>query len=217
MNRMTRQSQLDKQVDALAAHEPRFAVAVEAAGRPGLRPSLTGFPALMQIITEQQLSIASAKAIWTRIEAAIDPMTPENTLQFSDEELRAMGMSGQKMRYSRDLAGAVLDGRLDLKGICEAPVDQAIKNLTAVKGIGSWTAEIYLLFCERHADIFPAGDLALQVAAHNLFELEERPAEKAMVELAAAWSPWRGAASLTLWTYYRHIKNMPAATGMEKV
>ena len=214
---MTKQSQLDNQVDALAKLEPRFGAALEAAGRPSMRPARQGFPALMEIITEQQLSVASAKAIWARIEAGIAPMTPEKTLTFSDEEFRAMGMSGQKIRYSRHLAEMILGGQLDLGTLCDAPVDQAIARLTAVKGIGSWTAEIYLLFCERHADVFPAGDLALQVAAHHLFDLDQRPAEKPMAEMAKAWAPYRGAASLTLWTYYRHIKNMPPATGMEKV
>lgn len=217
MARMTKQSQLDKQVDALAQLEPRFGAALEAAGRPSMRPARQGFPALMEIITGQQLSVASAKAIWARIEAAIDPMTPEKTLTFSDEEFRVMGMSGQKIRYSRHLAETILGGQLSLETLCDAPVDQAISQLTAVKGIGSWTAEIYLLFCERHADVFPAGDLALQAAAQHLFDLGERPAEKPMAEMATAWAPYRGAASLTLWTYYRHIKNMPPATGMEKI
>ncbi|MDX5362130.1 MAG: DNA-3-methyladenine glycosylase 2 family protein [Alphaproteobacteria bacterium] len=207
---------LARAVADLAARDAHLARAVEVAGPPRLRAQPQGFPALLRIITEQQLSVASAKAIWARIEAGLAPLTPETLLARDEAALRAMGFSGQKVRYARDLAEALVAGRLDLDALHHAEEEEAVAALTAVKGIGRWTAEVYLLFGLRRADVLPAGDLALQAGLQSLHGLDARPAEADLREIAEAWRPWRGAAALTLWTYYRHVKGLPPAAPDDK-
>lgn len=185
----------------LAAREPRFAAALEETGTLPLRLRSGGYPALLQAICGQQLSVASAGACWQRlVEAGVTE--PGALLAADDETLRGCGLSRPKIRYARALAEA----DLDYPRLAVIPESEAIETLTAVKGIGTWTAEIYLKFSVGRADVFAAGDLALQEAARILFDLPERPTDKALRAMAEAWSPWRAVAARILWAYYRVAK-----------
>ena len=185
----------------LAAVEPRFATALALTGPLPLRRQADGFTALLDAIVGQQVSVASAEAIWRRLAAAgltdIDRMALA-----SDEQLRAVGLSRQKARYGRALAGA----GIDFLALRSQPNEAVIATLVAVPGIGRWTAEIYAMFALGRADVFAAGDLALQEAAKLLFDLDQRPTDRALRDLAEPWSPWRAVAARALWAYYRHAK-----------
>jgi DNA-3-methyladenine glycosylase II len=185
-------------LDWLAAAEPRFAHARGLTGLPPLRLRADGFAALFDAIVSQQVSVKAADAIWGRLEAA-GLTDPAALLLASDEDLRACGLSRQKVRYARALAGA----GIDFDGLRVTPTDQVIATLVALPGIGPWTAEIYAMFSLGRADVFAPGDLALQEAMRRLFGLEARPTEKAARAMAAAWSPWRSVAARLLWAYYR--------------
>ncbi len=188
----------------LIAVEPRFAKAVEATGMPPLRRRPQGFGPLLQIIVGQQVSVAAADGIWRRVvEGGAD--APERVLAMDDDALRALGLSRPKVRYARAIAEALRDGSLDLDACAAGSVEDAMKMLTAVTGIGTWTAEIYLMFCVGRADIFADKDLALQESARVLFDLVERPDPKTLSAMAEAWSPWRGVAARVLWSYY-HVE-----------
>lgn len=186
----------------LCEAEPRFAVIAEQLDDIPLRLRPDGFSALMFAIVGQQVSTASAAAIWQRVEAA-GMVTPAAVSAASAENLAALGLSRPKVRYAHALAGA----GLDYAALRDLPAQEVITQLTAVPGIGLWTAEIYVLFALGRADVFPAGDLALQEAARQLFDLPDRPKEKAMRALAENWAPWRGVAARLLWAYYRIVKN----------
>ena len=186
----------------LAASEPRFAHALSLTGPLPLRRQTDGFTALLDAIVGQQVSVASANAIWARMQAA--GVTEQAAMaRASDEELRAVGLSRQKARYGRALANAGLDFNA-LRGAANADV---VKTLVAVPGIGNWTAEIYAMFALGRADVFAPGDLALQEAARLLFDLPVRPNEKAMRAIAVAWSPWQSVAARILWAYYHVAKS----------
>lgn len=185
----------------LAAREPRFAEALALTGPLPLRRREGGYAALLKTICSQQLSVASADAVWGRLEAA-GATHPEMLLEMDDAGLRACGLSGQKIRYARALAEA----GIDYAALTGLPEDEAIAILTSVKGIGVWSAEIYLMFSVGRADVLAAGDLALQEAARVLFALPERPRDRALREMAAPWSPWRAVAARILWAYYRVAK-----------
>ena len=183
---------------ALAAIEPRFATALAQTGALPLRLRKDGFAALLDAIVSQQISVAAAAAIWGRMKAA--KLTGPRKIQWaSDEDLRACGLSTQKIRYARALAEA----RIDYKALRNTPSDEVIATLVQVPGIGPWTAEIYAMFSLGHADVFPPGDLALQEAARVLFDLPERPKERAFRTMAQDWAPWRSVAARALWAYYR--------------
>jgi DNA-3-methyladenine glycosylase II len=186
----------------LAAVEPRFAEALVLTGPLPLRRRKDGFAALLDAIVSQQVSVAAADAIWARLKAA-NMIGPRRILRATDEELRACGLSRQKMRYARALAEA----RLPYDALREAPTDEVIETLVVVPGIGRWTAEIYAMFSLGRADVFAPGDLALQESARLLFALEVRPTEKALRAMAEPWSPWRGVAARLLWAYYRVAKD----------
>ena len=185
----------------LARLDARFADALDQTGPLPLRLRADGFSALLDAIVSQQISVAAADSIWARLKAEklIGPRKINNA---SDDDLRACGLSRQKIRYARALAGA----GISYTSLRTAPTDEVVKTLTAVTGIGSWTAEIYAMFSLGRADVFAPGDLALQEAARILFELEARPTEKEMRVMAEAWSPWRGVAARLLWAYYRVAK-----------
>ncbi|MCV6584304.1 MAG: DNA-3-methyladenine glycosylase 2 family protein [Marinibacterium sp.] len=186
----------------LADRDPHLARALDAVGPLPLRLRPDGFAQLLSAIVSQQVSVASANAIWGRLQAA--RLTGPRKIQWaSDEDLRAVGLSRQKIRYARALS----DARIDYKGLRDAPTDEVIATLTQVPGIGIWTAEIYAMFSLGRADVFAPGDLALQEAARILYDLPERPREKALREMAAAWSPWRSVAARLLWAYYRVAKD----------
>ena len=189
-------------LDWLCTVEPRFQKAAEACPEPPLRRRKDGFAELLSAITSQQLSVASASAIWARMEAA-GMIEPKAILSASDEDLRACGFSRQKILYARDLAASGINYRK----LRETPTDKVIAQLVAVRGIGSWTAEVYAMFSLGRADVFAPGDLALQESARVLFDLPDRPKEKAFREMAQAWSPWRSVAARLLWDYYHVLKN----------
>ena len=185
----------------LAGAEPRFARALALTGPLPLRRQADGFAALLDAIVGQQVSVASANAIWARLDGA--GLTDQAAMAVAtDEALRAVGLSRQKARYGRALAQA----GLDFDGLRLMPNEQVIATLVAVPGIGAWTAEIYAMFALGRADVFAPGDLALQEAARILFDLPERPGERAFRQMAEAWSPWRAVAARTLWAYYRVAK-----------
>lgn len=187
--------------DWLGRAEPRFARAMELTGPPPLRRREGGFPALLRTICAQQLSVAAADSVWSRL-CAVGADDPAVLLSMGEDELRACGLSRPKIRYARGIAGA----GLDFAALATLPEDAAIERLTELPGIGVWTAEIYLMFSVGRADVFAPGDLALQESARILFELPERPPEKALRAKAEAWAPWRGVAARLLWAYYRHAK-----------
>ena len=185
----------------LAGQDARFATALAACGPLPLRRRDDGFAALLDAIVGQQVSVASARAIWARLEAA--GLTDQATMTgATDEALRAVGLSRQKARYGRALAQA----GIDYNGLRGAPDAQVIATLVAVPGIGAWTAEIYAMFALGRADVFAHGDLALQEAAKGLLGLKARPKEKEMRVIAMAWAPWRAVAARVLWAYYRVLK-----------
>lgn len=192
---------LEEGARALVALEPRFGPVIEAVGDLPLRRRPEGFATLFQAIIGQQVSTASAAAIWARVEAA--GLDGEDAVaQTSEEALRAVGLSRPKVRYARALAEA----RIAYTALRDLPTEAVVAELTAVPGIGVWTAEIYAKFALGRADVFAAGDLALQEAARSVFELEARPSEREMREMAAQWSPWRAVAARALWAYYRMEK-----------
>lgn len=185
----------------LAAAEPRLEQALREVGPLPLRRESDGFPALLRAIVGQQVSVASARAIWARLEGA--GLTDQVLMaEASDDMLRAAGLSRQKARYGRALAQA----RIDFDSLRGLPDADVVKALVAVPGIGVWTAEIYAMFALGRADVFAPGDLALQEAAKVLFGLETRPNERELRAMAAAWSPWRSVAARILWAYYRVAK-----------
>lgn len=190
-------------LDALAAGEPAFAAALKRAGYPEPRVRDRGYATLLRTIVGQQVSVAAAASIWARLEAQIGDLTdPATTAAATDEQLRAAGLSRQKVAYARSLAEEVTSGRLDFAHLPEDD-EEAIAALTRIKGIGRWSAEIYLLFAEGRPDIWPAGDLAVQIEIGRILGHEARPSEKLTRELAEAWRPHRGAAAILAWHHYK--------------
>ncbi|MGI9365370.1 MAG: DNA-3-methyladenine glycosylase family protein [Rhizobiaceae bacterium] len=175
-----------------------------------LRPSAPGFAGLAQIITAQQVSKASATAIYSRMTTLIQPFDAHQFLVVGERPLIEAGQSRAKQVALLGLARAIVDDDLDLEGLCDLPAETAIAKLTALKGIGPWTAEVFLLFCAGHIDIFPAGDVALQHAVANLFRLEDRPDGKQTRRLAKAWQPMRGVAARILYAHYARLKGRSA-------
>ncbi len=194
-------AQIGDSLGILARRDPAMARAIEASGRPEPRVSEPGYPTLLRTIVGQQLSVASARAVWNKLSAAIDVADPVAMVTAPDEALRAAGLSRQKAGYARSLAGLVASGELDLARL-PADDEAAIAQLIRVKGIGRWSAEIYLLFAEGRPDIWPAGDLAVQVAVGLIAGLKERPSEKHVREFAEPWRPHRGAAAIFAWHHY---------------
>ncbi|WP_085805893.1 DNA-3-methyladenine glycosylase family protein [Roseovarius albus] len=188
--------------DYLASICPRMAHARELTGLLPLRRKPDGFANLLNAIVGQQVSVASANAIWGRMKDA-GLTGPRKILWARDDDLREVGLSRQKIRYAKALAEA----RIDYKALRDAPSDEVINTLVQVPGIGAWTAEIYAMFSLGRADVFAPGDLALQEAAKVLYELPERPKEKEFRQLSEAWRPYRSVAARILWAYYRVDKN----------
>lgn len=186
----------------LAGRDARFARLLDATGPLPLRRRPAGFAALLDIIMAQQVSVASANAIWARLEGA-GLTAPAPILAAGEEGLRACGLSRQKVRYALALAGA----GMDFDGLAGQPDAHVIDRLDSLPGVGRWTAEIYAMFALGRADVFAPGDLALQEAARALFDLADRPSERALRQMAEDWSPWRAVAARALWAYYRLIKS----------
>ena len=211
MDRIHTESELDAALAALVKADARFAQALTLAGRPPLRKRPDGFAGLAGIVVGQQLSTASAGAIWGRLEAALHPFDHTAMLRARPPKLVRAGLSAAKIKTLKSIAKEIDRGRLDLPALANISADEAHAILIAIHGIGPWTADSYLLFCLGHADAWPAGDLALQEAARLLFALKARPTAKDMVPLAEPWRPWRAAAARMLWTYYRHAKKREGA------
>lgn len=197
-------------IDSLAAIEPAFAAALARVGYPAPRVREPGYATLLRTIVGQQVSVKAADAVWRKLEALGDPADPLVVARHSDEELRACGFSRQKAGYARSLAEEVTSGRLNLERL---PVDdeEAIADLIRVKGIGRWSAEIYLLFADGREDIWPAGDLAVQIEVGRILGHEARPSEKLTRELAEPWRPHRGAAAVFAWHHYGAATKSEAA------
>ena len=193
-------------LDAIAALDPRIARAVGLAGYPEPRIRPTGYATLLRTIVGQQVSVAAAASVWNKLEAQLGENLPADALLAADfDTLRACGLSRQKQGYARSLCELVVTGALDLENL-PADDEEAIAQLTRIKGIGRWSAEIYLLFAEGRPDIWPAGDLAVQAGLHKLLGLDARPSEKETRALAETWRPHRGAAAIFTW----HVYNNPA-------
>lgn len=199
---VTTAQQLRDSLDAIAAIEPGFAAALARAGYPEPRVRESGYETLLRTIVGQQVSVASAGAVWRKLEAELgEGCAPDVLLARDYDALRACGLSRQKQGYARSLAEMVVSGALDLHAL-PADDEEAIAQLVRIKGIGRWSAEIYLLFAEGRPDIWPAGDLAVQIETGRILGLPERPSEKATRDLADAWRPHRGAAAIMAWHHY---------------
>lgn len=207
MRRIDSTEDLAEGAACLIRLEPRFGPVIAAARALPLRRKPGGFAALLEAIVAQQVSTASARAIWARLEEA-GLTTPANVTEAEEAALQTAGLSRPKIRYARELARA----GLDYDGLEQMPLEALIAYLTEVPGIGRWTAEIYAIQCIGHADAFAAGDLALQEAARMLFGLNARPNEAGLRALAAPWAPWRAVAARALWAYYRQAKNREGLT-----
>ncbi|WP_114948835.1 DNA-3-methyladenine glycosylase family protein [Microvirga calopogonii] len=202
---------LKRGLSELALADPVMAKLAESGITPQLRRRPPGFEGLAWIVVGQQVSTASATAIWNRLRQVLEPPTPDVFLRLSDEALRTAGLSAGKVRTLRALAADIAEGRLPLDELQNRPAEEAHDLLTRVKGIGPWTADVYLLFCLGHPDAFPSGDLAVQEAARLAYGLEQRPDAKTLSALAENWRPWRGVAAKMLWAYYRKIKSREGA------
>ena len=194
----------------LCAADVRIADVYRVAGEPPLRRSPPGFESLASIVISQQVSKASASAIWDRFIHYIDPVTPVNYLAQGEDAWRLSGLSRAKQQTLSHVSRALINGGLDLHALCEEPADEAISAMTAIKGIGPWTAEVYLLFCAGHPDVFPAGDVALQAAVGEALGHNERPDAKKLRVIAESWAPWRGVAARLFWAYYAVMRGREA-------
>ena len=196
-------------LDWLSAADPRLAAVrgrVEAVREVPLRLDRPGFAPLVETVCAQQLSRASADAIFARLLRAVDPLTPAGVLALDESAARGVGLSRPKLRTLHAVAEWVADGRLDLAGVCRRPADEAVAAITAVPGLGPWTAGVYLLFCGGHPDILPEGDVALQHAAGAALGRDGKLTARELAAEAEAWSPWRGVAARLLWAYYAVLK-----------
>ncbi len=207
MHKITGDADLEQGMTMLSALDPRWTAIIARTGLPPLRRREGGFPGLAAIIVSQQLSVASARAVWARVETVLAPLTPERILAASDEEMRLSGLSRPKQRALRATAAALAEGRLAFEALDDATPEQVHALMTAISGIGPWTADIYLLFCLHHRDGFAPGDLAIQEAARVAFDLPARPRAAELEALAEAWRPWRGVAARLLWAYYATLKS----------
>ena len=205
MTTLDSSAELKTHIQALIELEPRFAPVYEQVGVPSLRRNEGGFAALLRAIVGQQLSVAAASSIWQRLVDA-NLITSKTLIQADDDDLRAQGLSRQKIRYVRSL----VDHDIDYQALTTMSDGEVIDTLTAVTGIGRWTAEMYLLFSLGRADILAVDDLAIRVAAMALLELPERPTPKQLKVATQSWSPYLSAASLLLWAYYGGLKDKEA-------
>ncbi len=187
---------------SIAARDPDIAKALEIIGPPPPRDRPPGFSSLLRAIVGQQISAAAATSLWNRLAAAVDPVTPEAIARLDLAALRALGFSRQKAAYAQGLARNILERRVDLESLPQLDDEAAIAHLTQIKGIGRWSAEVYLLFALGRTDIWPSGDLALAIAMQRLKRLRRRPDPKRLTRLAEPWRPHRGAAAHFLWHYY---------------
>ena len=206
MNRITNLDDIEAGLAALLEIDPRLEPLSRLSGPLPLRLRAPGFHGLAEIIVSQQVSKTSAAAMFGRLVKLVDPLIADNILALGEEPMIAAGLSRAKQSTLTLVASAIEQDSLDLEALCHMPVDEAQNSLTAIKGIGPWTAEVFLLFCAGHPDIFPAGDVALQHAVGVGIGLTQRPKDKEVRQLAEQWSPWRGIAARLFWAYYAHLK-----------
>lgn len=199
---------IETSLAVLAERDPDIARAIAHSGLPPLRPSEPGYRTLVNAICSQQVSKASAAAILARLDAAIVPLTPARTLAFDVEALRTLGLSRPKARYVLAMAETLESGALDLTTLDMLDDEAAIEALMRLKGIGRWSAEVYLLFALRRPDIWPVGDLAVVEAVRRLKGLPERPSPAQMIEIGAPWRPWRSVAARLMWHIYRTMPDI---------
>ena len=202
IRRIRTKADLNEGVAALVASCPHMSRVHALSGPPPLRRRPAGFKGLARVITAQQLSVASAAAIWQRLEARVRPFTAASFLAVPERELLRAGLSRVKVATLRGLARVLDESTLDLDALAHAPEEEIHAKLTALKGIGPWTADIYILFCLARADAWAPGDLALQYAVRDALRLDARPSLDEMVGIAEIWRPWRGVAARLLWAYY---------------
>jgi DNA-3-methyladenine glycosylase II len=205
-SRLDTEADLEIALGKLVERDPRMADLLSVGGAPPLRRRAAGFAGLTSIVCAQQLSTASASAIWGRLVARFDPFDHHALLSARTPALKRAGLSSPKIKTFRNVARAVRDGTINLDALGSMPADDAHAALVTISGIGPWTADIDLLFCIGHADAFPAGDLALQEAARIAFRKRKRPTAKQLEKIAEAWRPYRGVAACVLWSYYRAVK-----------
>jgi DNA-3-methyladenine glycosylase II len=192
----------------LLAREPCFAKVVEVHGLPPARRVENSLASLLKIVTEQLISLKAADAIWRRIETRLHPFQPGAILKFGLEDLQRLGLTRTKARSFQAIAMAMHSGELDFESLHQVPDQDVLAKLIALPGIGPWTADIYLLTALGRADACPSGDLALQMAAQDLFAMDGRPAPKAFLERAENWKPWRSVAARLLWSHYRGLRGL---------
>jgi DNA-3-methyladenine glycosylase II len=208
--RIDTEADLAAGIEKLVALDPKVGEILAASGAPALRRRAGGFAGLASIVCSQQLSTASAAAIWGRLETAFKPFDHRAILAARTPRLQRAGLSLPKIKTFREIARTVRDGGIDLDALHDMPADEAHAKLVTIKGIGPWTADIYLLFCVGHADAFPSGDLALQEAARIAFRKRKRPTAKQLEKIAENWRPYRGVAARILWAYYAANKRRDA-------
>ncbi len=206
MDTLAQQADLARALRSLIKADPRLRPILEATGMPELRRRPAGFAGLATIVVGQQLSTASAAAIWGRLAVALEPFDAQTILAASDDLLGQLGLSRAKIRTLKVIAEEILATRLDLDSLATLNADAAHAMLTGLRGIGPWTADVYLLFCLGNADAWPAGDLAVQEAVRGGLGLAHRPGAKELSALAEPWRPFRGAAAHLWWAYYRVIR-----------
>lgn len=202
MRRIGSDADIREGLAALTGACPHLARVHALTGNPPLRKRPKGFEGLSRVVVGQQLSIASADAIWGRVRASVEPFEAATLLKIPDKDLRKAGLSRSKVGTLREVAMAIEGGRLKLNALARAPEDAIHAELTSIKGIGPWTADIYIMFSLARADAWSPGDLALQYAVKDALLLAERPSLAEMTELAEIWRPWRGVAARLLWSYY---------------
>jgi DNA-3-methyladenine glycosylase II len=207
------QADLDRAIHALVEQDPRLQPILQLTGMPALRRRAPGYAGLAAIVCGQQLSTASAAAIWARLTAVFDPFHHDTLRRARTERLGRLGLSAAKIKTLKSLAREIAAERLDLEVLANEEADAAHDTLTALHGIGPWTADVYLLFCLGHGDAWPAGDLAVQEAVKIGLGLKTRPTAKEMAPLAEPWRPLRGAAAHLWWSYYRVLKKREGVIG----
>ncbi len=203
MHRIETAADIETGLKELAQLDPRLARIIEVSGEIPLRRRPPGFEGLARIVISQQVSVASAEAIWGRLAARVDPFEPARLLATPEAEVKGAGLSAPKLKTLLAVSRAVVEGHIDLEAVADMPPAEAHLAMTALHGIGPWTADIFLLFCAGHPDIWPGGDLALQAAVMEAFMLETRPAEKPCRAIAELWQPWRSVAARLFWAYYK--------------
>ena len=211
MHRLHTLSDLETATVQLVALEPRFAAVIARHGLPSLRPMPPTLESLLRIVTDQVISLKAGETIWRRIAERLKPFDPDHIVSVGAAELQSLGLSGAKARTFVAAALAAREGRFDPSRLESQSDAEAIATLTGIAGIGPWTADIYLLTAMGRGDAWPAGDLALQLAAQDLLGLAERPSHKIMLAVAEPWRPVRAAAARLLWSHYRGLKGMPQA------